>query len=99
MPAGVSPELVGLDGVRAVIFDVYGTLFVSGSGDVDSAAAAPAALEAALAGAGFRAIGPDGAERDLAIFKDAIMREHRAMKATAPDARKWTLEYGATASA
>ena len=85
MPAGVSPELVCLDGVRAVIFDVYGTLFVSGSGDVDSAAAAPAALEAALAGAGFRAIGPDGAERALAIFKDAIMREHRAMKAAGAD--------------
>ncbi|MGB7342776.1 MAG: HAD family hydrolase [Pirellulaceae bacterium] len=33
----VQPELKVLPGVRAVIFDIYGTLVVSGSGDVGSA--------------------------------------------------------------
>lgn len=34
LPTGVEPILAALEGVRAVLFDVYGTLFVSGSGDI-----------------------------------------------------------------
>ena len=34
LPAGVPPRLVPLPGVRAVLFDLYGTLFVSGAGEV-----------------------------------------------------------------
>jgi putative hydrolase of the HAD superfamily len=33
-PTGVEPHLPRLSGVRAVLFDVYGTLLVSGSGDI-----------------------------------------------------------------
>jgi putative hydrolase of the HAD superfamily len=36
-PTGVSERLVPLNGIRAVLFDVYGTLFVSGSGDISIA--------------------------------------------------------------
>jgi putative hydrolase of the HAD superfamily len=38
MPTGVDPRLPPLPGVKAVLFDVYGTLFVSGSGDIGVAA-------------------------------------------------------------
>ena len=36
-PTGESPVLRRLDGVRAVLFDVYGTLLISGSGEVGTA--------------------------------------------------------------
>jgi len=34
LPTGVNPRLVPLEGVRGVVFDVYGTLVVSASGDI-----------------------------------------------------------------
>ncbi|WP_149499755.1 HAD family hydrolase [Roseiconus lacunae] len=37
IPTDYSAQLQHLDGIRAVIFDVYGTLVISGSGDVGSA--------------------------------------------------------------
>jgi putative hydrolase of the HAD superfamily len=36
-PTGISDHLVTLENIRAVVFDVYGTLFVSGSGDISIA--------------------------------------------------------------
>ena len=34
LPTGVAPRLAPLPGIRAVLFDLYGTLFVSGAGEV-----------------------------------------------------------------
>lgn len=34
LPAGIKPDIRKLPGIEAVIFDVYGTLFISGSGDI-----------------------------------------------------------------
>ena len=34
LPTGVAPRLTPLPGIRAVLFDLYGTLFVSGAGEV-----------------------------------------------------------------
>lgn len=47
---GISPRLDPLPAVKAVIFDVYGTLVISGSGDIGLTAARPktAALDQAL---------------------------------------------------
>ncbi len=55
-PTGVTPVLRRLDGIRAVLFDVYGTLFISGSGDVGTTKinAQPRAFPAALAAVGLR---------------------------------------------
>ena len=33
IPSGVEPKLRALGGIRAVIFDIYGTLLISGAGD------------------------------------------------------------------
>ncbi|MEM1305249.1 MAG: HAD family hydrolase [Planctomycetota bacterium] len=33
-PTGVEPRLPKLDGIKVVVFDVYGTLIISGSGDI-----------------------------------------------------------------
>ncbi|NUQ61414.1 MAG: HAD family hydrolase [Pirellulales bacterium] len=48
-PTAEKPRLPLLEGVRAVLFDVYGTLFTSGSGEVGTAR--PATCETAFAGA------------------------------------------------
>lgn len=55
LPTGVEPQLNQLDHVKAVLFDIYGTLFVSGSGDVGTAAAANTAeaLTQSLMASGF----------------------------------------------
>ncbi|MEQ8849367.1 HAD family hydrolase [Botrimarina sp.] len=52
-PTGETPRLPTLEGVRAVLFDVYGTLLVSRSGDITLAGESPHgdAAEAALASA------------------------------------------------
>ena len=36
-PTGLTQRLPLLEGIRALIFDIYGTLFVSGSGDISLA--------------------------------------------------------------
>jgi putative hydrolase of the HAD superfamily len=54
VPVGITPQLRPLRGVQAVLFDVYGTLFISGSGDIGTTARASRAeaMLAALASAG-----------------------------------------------
>ena len=42
IPTAAEPRVHRLNGIRAVVFDVYGTLLISGSGDVGTVAAAPA---------------------------------------------------------
>jgi len=34
IPTGVEPRLEGMQNFRAMLFDVYGTLLISGSGDI-----------------------------------------------------------------
>lgn len=34
IPTGESPDLTPLPGIRAVVFDIYGTLIISGTGDI-----------------------------------------------------------------
>ncbi|MEM6916473.1 MAG: hypothetical protein AAF491_07905, partial [Verrucomicrobiota bacterium] len=33
-PAGLEPQLIGLEGIRLVVFDIYGTLIISAAGDI-----------------------------------------------------------------
>lgn len=81
IPTDTAPVLVRMAGVRAVIFDVYGTLFVSGSGDIDPAMASSPALDNALADAGFQILCVDCAQQGLASFLDLIRKEHQVLKA------------------
>lgn len=52
IPTGETPVLGRLEGIRAVLFDVYGTLFISASGDVGTAKAEAAGSNAATLAAG-----------------------------------------------
>ncbi len=59
-PTGVLPQLAPLPGVRAVLFDLYGTLFISGSGEVGTVARASsqAAVEGAMEAMGLQPLRP-----------------------------------------
>jgi putative hydrolase of the HAD superfamily len=73
-PAGETPRLPPLPGIRAVLFDIYGTCFISGSGDIGVAAAAPKAE--ALA----EALREQGVELDPALASPALDRFHELIR-------------------
>lgn len=60
-PTDVQPVLRPLDGIRAVLFDVYGTLIISGSGDVgtEDVGSQPRAFADALAAVGLQYLGDE----------------------------------------
>ena len=72
---GWTPVLTPLHGVRAVLFDLYGTLLVSGSGEVGTEAdASDAAMAEALAAVGVRPCGP--LDHAVACLFEAIEAMH-----------------------
>ena len=87
LPAGMEARLDPLPGVRAVLFDVYGTLFVSGSGDVGTAAATDSAEAMAQA---LGAVSNSGAveqagERGRQLLQAAVLEAHAAARAAGVD--------------
>ncbi|MBN2291405.1 MAG: HAD hydrolase-like protein [Pirellulales bacterium] len=66
---GVEPVLRKLESVRAVLFDIYGTLFVSGSGDIG--VLRDAACERALA----EALGAVGASNPGDLLDESALQE------------------------
>lgn len=77
--ADIAPRIQRLAGLRAVIFDVYGTCFLSGSGDIGTAMSNPKAeaLEESLREQGVEmdpALAPEAMER----FYELIQHAHRA---------------------
>ena len=73
-PTDARPVVESLAGIRAVLFDIYGTLVVSASGDIGLAGERDeeAAFAAACAAAGIAAPGESGPE----ALKAAIRRAH-----------------------
>jgi putative hydrolase of the HAD superfamily len=80
---GVDRRLHRLPGIRAVIFDVYGTLFVSGSGDVGTAVEVgrAEALTEALAAAGFPRPSDGCGVRGAELLHRAIQAHHEIERA------------------
>lgn len=74
-PTGIEPLLAALQGVKAVLFDVYGTLLISASGDIghDSSGMEPIALGALLTMAGIE----PGAEKTADSLERAASRTGR----------------------
>lgn len=85
LPTGESPVLRALGGVDAVLFDVYGTLLVSGSGDVGVSDPADRgeAIAAALAAAGVPL--RDAQDAALNAFLGQIEREHQIARQAGVD--------------
>ena len=80
IPTDIEPRLNKLDGVKAVLFDVYGTLFVSGSGDVGTATATDTAeaLTQALVVSGFEGDFEKAGQIGKDMLKTEILEWHKA---------------------
>ena len=85
IPTGHVTRLEPLDTIRAVVFDIYGTLFLSGSGDIGPATAIDdeeAFHEASLSSG----LEPDRMQRAGALtLREEIGREHEARRAQGVD--------------
>ena len=90
LPTDATPRLAPLPWIRAVLFDLYGTLFVSGAGDVGATAETPAEprLPAAIRShhEAARAAGIEHPEVDLlAIWRDLAGGDEALAEARAID--------------
>jgi putative hydrolase of the HAD superfamily len=85
LPTGQAPVLRALGPLDAVLFDVYGTLLVSASGDVGMSAGADQseAIAAALAAVGLPLGGPAAGAWD--VFHSQIQREHHLARQAGVD--------------
>jgi len=82
-PTNAEPVLPTLEGIGAVVFDVYGTLLISASGEVGITDAEDDAqhLAAALEEAGFDAEDmQELAELGVVAYREAIAADHRRSK-------------------
>src|SRR5262245_22341531 len=86
IPTGETPRLNILPGLRAVLFDVYGTLLVSGSGDVGTVLehSPEAALQEALVSTGLDPANGAG-KRGVALMYTRIAETHGQMRALGVD--------------
>lgn len=80
---GAKPVLKKLNGIKAVIFDFYGTLFVSGVGDigVDDGASDDKLLLKALEGAGILVTDKKAGRRGYEIYNSVVNKRIRELKA------------------
>ncbi|MDZ8118429.1 HAD family hydrolase [Pontiella agarivorans] len=80
IPTETKPQLEKLDGVKAVLFDVYGTLIISGSGDVGTATATDTAeaLTQALVVSGFEGEAEQAGVIGKEMMKAEIQEWHKA---------------------
>ena len=78
IPTGAVLKLDPLDGVETVLFDIYGTLLISGSGDVGTAAATDSteALTQALIVSGFEGDCERASEFGPELLKAEIAQRH-----------------------
>lgn len=82
VPTSLEPDLRPCPGVRAVLFDVYGTLFLSGSGDIGvlQAKATVAPMREALRSAGIESDGDRIGPVAQQYLVEEIEREHGARR-------------------
>jgi putative hydrolase of the HAD superfamily len=82
-PTALPPKLLPLAGIKAVLFDIYGTLFVSGSGDIgaSNAEADERALRAALSQVGLHTEPMGSTIRGTEFFARAIHHAHDQRRA------------------
>jgi len=81
IPTGEEPLVQSLPDIEAVLFDIYGTMFISGSGDIGVAqeSGQANALVAALRACEY--YGPADAERCVRGLLDTIRAHHETLRA------------------
>lgn len=81
LPTGLKPRLPKLNGIRAVLFDVYGTILVARQGEVGAHSPTPAkAALAALRAAGFKQLSPDLGPQTARLLAQTIAADHTNKK-------------------
>ncbi|MEX0741803.1 MAG: HAD family hydrolase, partial [Phycisphaeraceae bacterium] len=82
LPTGIEPHLPALGEIRTILFDIYGTLFISGSGDVGTHAAtdSTAALAEAMHAVGLPS-SVEVAERGIELLHLTITESHEQRQA------------------
>ncbi len=82
LPALAQPSLKRLPEIRAILFDIYGTLLVSSSGDIGAARKANRedALREALAAAGFSGADRAAGETGVRLLDQNIAEAHAARR-------------------
>lgn len=82
IPTGTVARLKKLSGIRFVIYDFYGTLFLSGVGDIgmDDGTSDSSLMNEALAGAGLSIKSQDAGIRCLELYNEAVASETAALK-------------------
>jgi putative hydrolase of the HAD superfamily len=68
LPTDTVPVIKRLDEVKALMFDIYGTLLISSSGDIDQATISSANLREALSGAGYAISVPEAHQQERLRF-------------------------------
>lgn len=83
LPTGMKIDLHPIDGIDTVLFDIYGTLLISGSGDVGTAAATDSseALTQALRDAGYTGDLARAGELGPDMMKQEIRQWHETARA------------------
>ena len=81
IPTGLDIKLERLSGMEAIMFDIYGTLFISGSGDVGHAAANPTLESLVSAGSAIEVDFAEAGDSVLESFYETIRESHRRSKA------------------
>lgn len=87
LPTDTTARLDNLSGIKAVLFDVYGTLFVSGSGDVGTAAATDTAeaMTQALEAAHYRGDLEKAGKLGKSRLQAEVLEWHAASRAAGID--------------
>jgi len=86
LPTDMSPSIVPLQKIRCVIFDVYGTMLVSGSGDIGLGSGEDAAaLADAMRAAGISQGGADSGRHGVELLRQQIDHVHEQKRASGVD--------------
>jgi putative hydrolase of the HAD superfamily len=79
---GTEPRIVKLKGIRAIIYDFYGTLFLSGVGDIgiDDGESDAKLVTDALKSAGINIKNEEAGERSYEIYTEEVLLETENIK-------------------
>lgn len=93
-PTGIDPQLSPVPGVKAVLFDIYGTLLTCGRGEIGSTASENNSMaQQALEDAGIRCLKPHTGERTIECLRhwidtDLQQRQREGIEHPEVDIRK-----------
>ncbi len=87
LPTAMVPDYKSDPSIKAVIFDIYGTLLISGSGDIEESSVTPENVNTALEYGGMKLIDHDSNRQQilqnmLNSFKQEVFRHHDAARNT-----------------